>query len=253
MNYEEPIFYKMNLTEIEILNGIFSLSIIIVFTFLGLIIVSRYFKNKNKNYILVGIVWIGLAEPWYGSAISFLYTLITQNTLPLQLYLLASNIGIPIFVFLWIVALTDLLNLDPRKKKAIQIIFAIYGIIIEILLIYSIIFIPNSLGELSGLVDITYKGWLRYYLLSVLVILLVAAILFARDHFKSEHRDIRFRGLFILLGFVFFVVGSTLDTAIELNTITLPITRTIVIIGSIIFCIGFLMPEKLKQYFLRKS
>ena len=63
----------MNLTDVEILNGIFSLSIIIIFTILGLIIISRYFKHKRNIFIYVGFTWIGLAEPWYGSAISFLY------------------------------------------------------------------------------------------------------------------------------------------------------------------------------------
>jgi len=243
----------MGLTEVETLNGIFSLSIIIVYTILGIIICSRYFKYKNKIFLYVGILWIGLGEPWYGSALSFLYTLMTQNTLPLQLYILAANIGVPFFLFIWIVALTQLLNLYITKKKVVQIIFAVYGIFIETMLIYFVITAPTSLGELSGLVDIEYTGWLRYYLLSVLLILLISGILIAINSSKSDQRDVRFKGYLICLGYVLFVVGSALDTAIPLNPITLPITRIIVIIGGIVFFLGFLMPDILKQHFLKKT
>jgi len=248
----------MGLTGLEILSGVFSLCIIIVYTILGIIILSRYFEYKTldrfgKIFVFVGIFWIGLGEPWYGSAISFLYTLITQKALSLQFYILANNIWVPISLFIWIVALTYLIDLDMRKRKVVQIIFAVYGIIIEALLIYFIIYAPNSLGELKGLVDITYKGWLMFYLLSILIILLISGILIAIDSHKSDQRDIRFKGYIILMGFVLFVVGSTLDTAIPLNSITLPITRIIVIMGGVIFFLGFLMPEKLKQHFLKKS
>ena len=243
----------MALTDIEILNGIFSLSIIITYSILGLLIISRYFKFKRKIFLYVGLLWIGLAEPWYGSALSFLYTLITQKTIPLQLYILAANIGVPIFLFIWIVAVTLLLNLYVTKRRIVQIIFAVYGIIIEVLLIYFIIINPTAIGELSGLVDIEYRGWLRIYLLSVLATLLITGILIMLDSRKSEHRDTRFKGYLILLGFVLFVTGSIFDTAITLTPITLPIIRIIVIMGGIVFFLGFLMPEKLKQHLLKKS
>ena len=244
---------KIELTNVEIINGVFSLIIIVVYTILGLIIMSRYFKYKAKVLIYVGILWIGLAEPWYGSALSFLYTLITQKTLPLQIYILAANIGVPFFLFIWIVAVTYLIDLYITKKKIVQIIFAVYGIIIEILLIYSIIVAPETLGELSGLVDIEYRGWIRIYLLSVLLILLISGILIAINSSKSDQRDIRFKGYLICIGFSLFVVGSIFDTAITLNAITLPIVRIIVIMGGIVFFLGFLMPEKLKQHFLKKT
>ena len=243
----------MALTEVETLNGIFSLSIIIIYTILGLIIISRYFKYKNKLFLYVGIFWIGMGEPWYGSALSFLYTLITGNALPLQFYILAANIFVPINLFLWIVATTQLMNLYITKKKVIQIIYAVFAIIIEALLIYFIIFAPNTLGELSGLVDIQYIGWLRYYLLSVLLTLLITGILIARNSSKSDQRDIRFKGYLICLGFVLFVLGSIFDTALPLNPISLPIVRIIVIMGGLVFFLGFLMPEKLKQHLLKKS
>ena len=243
----------MILTDIEILNGIFSLIIIIVYTILGLVIISRYFEYKRKLFLYVGLLWIGLAEPWYGSALSFLYTLITQKQIPLQLYILAANIGVPFFLFIWILALTILLNIYVTKRKIIQIIFAIYGVIIEILLIYFILLEPTSLGELSGLVDIEYRGWLRLYLLSVLLILAISGILMAWDSHKSEHRDIRFKGYFICMGFILFVAGSIFDTALSLNAVTLTIVRIVVVCGGIVFFLGFLMPEKLKQHFLKKS
>ena len=50
------------------------------------------------------------------------------------------------------------------------------------------------------------------------------------------------KGILILFGFILFVIGSILDTAISLTPFTLPITRIIVIVGAIIFYLGFMSP-----------
>ena len=65
----------MALTLLESLNGIFSIIFIVISTFVGIRIASRYRELKDKLYLYVGLTWILLVESWWPSAISFIIAL----------------------------------------------------------------------------------------------------------------------------------------------------------------------------------
>ena len=67
----------MELTPDQILNGVFSLLFVVISIIIGLTIISKYPKSRNRTVILVGFVWLGIVSTWYASSSSFLVALIT--------------------------------------------------------------------------------------------------------------------------------------------------------------------------------
>ncbi|MFX0070926.1 MAG: hypothetical protein ACFFAO_07540 [Candidatus Hermodarchaeota archaeon] len=241
----------MVLTEIDILSGIFSITSIIIFTFLGLIIISKYFQHRRRDLLLFGITVAGLITPLYGSALSFLTALFTGQGLSVELYLFISLAPNPIILICFATAVTDLLY--KEKQKVIQLIVTIYAIIIEILLIYFLINEPSMIGVLVGITDAEYGIIARYYLISVLAFLVIAGTLFARESLKSDRAEIKLKGKLLLPAFYLFAFSAIADAAIKLNTITLPLIRILVIISGILFYMGFILPESIKNFFLKEK
>ena len=62
----------MALTLLQFLNGLSSLILIIIFTFVGIIIAFKYRKTKERTYVFFGLSWIGVVEAYYAVSISFI-------------------------------------------------------------------------------------------------------------------------------------------------------------------------------------
>jgi len=60
----------MALEPLDIVNGTFGLLFVVISIILGVIIVLKYFKTKDKNFLLVGFTWIFLISGWYGTSVS---------------------------------------------------------------------------------------------------------------------------------------------------------------------------------------
>jgi len=61
----------MELEFIEILQVTFSGIFVIISFIVGVLLILKYFKCKNKNLLLAGISWMGIATPWLSGTISF--------------------------------------------------------------------------------------------------------------------------------------------------------------------------------------
>ena len=113
----------------------------------------------------------------------------------------------------------------------------------EIYIFYALNTNPDSLGTLNEIVDIEYKGILRYYLVSIIIIILISGILIARQSIRSEKLEIKLKGKFLLIAFILFVIGAFADAVLLLTVITLPIIRIILISSSVLFYFGFILPK----------
>ena len=74
----------MELTTIDLLQGIFSLIFVIISLFIGLLILSKYFKYRVKELILVGFSWMGMSIPWLGDATNFVVIITTGKAISHQ-------------------------------------------------------------------------------------------------------------------------------------------------------------------------
>ncbi|TFG08195.1 MAG: hypothetical protein EU539_03050 [Promethearchaeota archaeon] len=241
----------MTITEIDIISGISSLISIIIFTLLGLIIISKYFKYRSRDLLLFGITVIGLAEPFYGPSFSFLTALITGEGLSVEPYMLLSLVGNPITLVCFVAVVANLVY--KEKGRIIVYLFIIYAIIIEILLFYFLFTEPSLVGVIKGITDAEYGIFARTYVISALVVLIIGGTLFARESIKSNKPDLILKGKLLLPAFYIFVISAIIDAAVPLNEITLPLNRILLILSGILFYLGFVLPDWFKNLFIKET
>jgi len=241
----------MILEPLDYLNGTLSIIIVTTNIIVGINITSKYFQFKQREFLLIGIFWMGIACPWYPSSISFLVALATGEGLGIHMYLIFGDVLIPILIIFWLAGITDLMYKD--KQKLILILASIYGIVFEIIFFYLLVTDYTLLGELQGIVDVQYKAFLIIYILSIFIILLITGLLFGLDLLKSDDPELKLKGKLILVGLLSFLIGAILDASVPLNFITLPITRMVLIISSVEFYAGFVLPEWTKKIFLKQK
>ncbi|HEY0089297.1 MAG TPA: hypothetical protein VGB37_10660 [Candidatus Lokiarchaeia archaeon] len=240
----------MSITTLESVSSILSIIVVSIFIFVGLRIASAYVKYKMRNFLLLGIGWALLSSPWWPSSISFLIFLITNRGLDLRLYLLLGNVLVPLFSMLIIISLTNLRF--KKNKKYIVSIFGVIGVLFEIYFLYFLINDPNILGELHGIVDIEFNIIIKIYLASMTIVILIAGMLISKESLRSEKSDIRLKGQFLFLAFVLSCIGAFADATLPLTLLTILIVRLILITGSIMFYLGFLLPKWLKKLILKE-
>jgi len=237
----------MALSQIEMLNGILSVIVILISIIIGLTIISKYFKYKQTTLIYVGLTWIGIFTPWLSSSISFLLVLTTNEGLSPESYFLIGGISATIIVYLWTSAFCYLTSIN----KKIMYILTIETAILESIYLYFIFTNPIMIGQLTGPVDVQYKAFGALFFVNLMIIFISTTTIFGIKSLKSEKSEIKLKGKFLLLGAYLFIIGAFLDTAIQLNLITLSLVRTILLVSGFAFYCGFVLPNFLKKIFLK--
>ncbi|MFX1259971.1 MAG: hypothetical protein ACFFAN_19150 [Promethearchaeota archaeon] len=242
------------LTPIDIANGLFSIIFVSISTVVGITIALKYLKSRQRTLLFVGFSWILIASPWWPSSVSFLIAFFSGGQgLSIEAYLLLGNILVPVFILLLVAAFTEIYFHD--KQKIILLIFVIIGIFIEIYLFYYLFVLkePEALGILQGSVDIQFQGFLRYYLLFSILQVLVMGSLIAYNSVRSDTPEIKLRGKFLFAAFISWSIGAICDAAVPLTLLTLTIIRLILISSAIEFYIGFILPDWIKNLFLKEK
>jgi hypothetical protein len=241
----------MDLTPIEILHSSFSLVAIVISILIGLIIISKYFKFKQRNFLLIGIFWTGLTFPWLPTVITFIMVLTVDYGLPVQGYILIGIMILPLTVLCGLTAFTSLLGVKRKRRRAILLSVLVFNLVYESLIIYFLITNVNIIATLAGVLTIQWSVFSQIYFIINLVLFLVTGILFSRKSLQAESKEIRFKGKLLMAAFISFTVGTILDFAIP-NPITYIIARLILLSSSIEFYIGFLLPERIKRLLIKE-
>lgn len=241
----------VELTTIELVNGILSIIFVSISIIIGTKIASKYFKYKQRTFLLVGITWIGLVSLWYSHVISVLLILTTGNGISDRLYMFLGNALLPFTWFIWIIAFTDLVCKD--KQKIFLIISAIYGAVVEIYFLFYLFTDPSILGEVLSPVDAKYNLVMTLYQFSCLIMIVITGILFARISMKSDNPEIKVKGKFLLFALISFFVGAIFEIFSYISIIFLIIGRLILISSAIEFYCGFILPKRVKELFLKQK
>ncbi|MBD3339843.1 MAG: hypothetical protein GF353_12085 [Candidatus Lokiarchaeota archaeon] len=241
----------MALELIDLMQGSFSLIYVMISVVVGSRILSKYFEHKTRDYILVGITWIGLANPWMPDSISFVLILIINTPLSAELYFIIGNVFIPVILLCWLTAFTDLVY--KNKQKLILGLFLVFGIIFELLFFYLLLTDIDEIGKFIGPFQVEFGLLIQILLISTIVIMFITGVIFSRESLKSEDKKLKLKGKLLLTAFISFTLGAILDSSIgALDPILVALTRIILISSSIEFYMGFTLPKWVEKLFFEK-
>jgi len=239
----------LNLSNIEIINGLLSTFVVILSVFIGIKISYKYKTNKDKTFLFFGLTWILLVEPWYPSMISFLLYIFIGVGLNLTWYLFLGLFFIPLGVFLGVTAFTELIY--KNRQRLLQIIIILGGAIFDCIFLFFLLKDPTIMGELIGIVDIQFSMIVLTFLLANGPICVICGALFARESLKSQNPEIRLRGILLIIAFTSFAIGAVTEILINDPIYTL-IARIFLIFGIIFFHEGFILSNFLRKRLLKE-
>ena len=78
---------------------------------------------------------------------------------------------------------------------------------------------------------------------------MITGILISKESFGSEYREVRVKGKLLLIGFLCYFLGAIFDAGATISTTVLILSRTILSLGAVMFYLGFLLPNKIKELF----
>jgi len=243
----------MELSTIELINGLMSILFVSISIILGTAFVSRYFKYKRRTILLVGLTWMGLVSTWYSSSIAVLLILTTGNGISDELYMFLSNGLIPITSVLWMIAFTDLFLENKENQKLILLIIGIYSTLFEIYYLYFLFTNPSMLGEVLSPVDASYGMIVTAYQISMVILMIITGTLFGRKCLRSNSPEIKLKGKLLIIAFWSFFIGAIFEIISHISIIILIIGRLILISSAIEFYSGFMLPNWIKKLFLKEK
>jgi len=233
------------LNEIEIFDGTLTLIYAIIGLIVGLLIVLKYFKHKNRLFLLVGFSLVGLVSTWYAKVVSFVRALIVGTGLPLEIYAIIACAFLPLTISIWLIAFANLLGIKQGKK--IHLVFAILGILFEIYLFLFLILDPKVIGELEGNIDVDFGLVVTLYQFFLVFLVLITGTLLARDSLTSENPDIRLKGWFLIFSIYSFVGGAILEIFSSISIVFLIFAKIALVASALEFYCGFFLPNWVKN------
>ncbi|MFO7797291.1 MAG: hypothetical protein ACQERB_17000 [Promethearchaeati archaeon] len=242
---------SIELNTLQLLQGSFTLVFVLISVILGFLIISKYFKYGRRQYLLVGITWILLVSPYWPDAISFLLILFTRAKLHEPTYFFIANAFIAPIHITWILVITDFIYKD--KQKFILPVVIVEAIAFEILFLIFFFIDPYFIGTpQSNPFVVEWNLFIDLYLIISIALFLITGLLFARESLKSDSKEIKYRGWFLIFAFITFTIGTLIDVILELNEITIVIARLFVIIAAFCFYLGFTMPNFMKKLLIKE-
>ena len=232
--------------------GFFTLIFVAIHSFIGLRIASKYFKSKKKVLIYVGIGWVGSATAWMGAAFNFLAILLFNYAPPIEVYLIICGAFLPFTQLAWIAAMTELTNINPKKRKVILIIGVVIVAIFEPVYFYLVFTDPSVIGTYITPIQVDYALFSQIHYTIEILVFILPGLWLAKISLRSLKPEIKLKGKFLLFTFLLSIGLSFLELFAP-NIVFFLIARVIAVIVSILFYAGFILPEWVKNLFLKQE
>ncbi|MBN1801058.1 MAG: hypothetical protein JW891_06085 [Candidatus Lokiarchaeota archaeon] len=227
------------------IGGILSLLYVIVTTITGSLIISKYFKYKEKAFLYIGIATVGISSPWWPSTLSFFSILFTQERLAQEVYFIVGVSFIPVFAFFWILGL-NILVFNGKNKILIGVVFILFCIV-EIAFFTILIIDPSQIGSLAGPVDVLYNPFIMSILGILIFIVLATGLVFSTRSLKSSNPEIQAKGKVLTIAFLIWGACAHVDAIFALPIPLLLVLRGLLILTAMQFYIGWILPEFSKK------
>lgn len=233
-------------TSLDIMRALFALIFVIISLISGLKILGKYFKHKNKSFISVGLTWIFISTPWWPLPITLITVFFFNYALEPLVYLYLMTAFIPLALIFWIISFAILIY--PTHKK--QIIIPYLIICMSYFIIYHILFFINLdyISKYKGHFQYQHSIFIYIFLVFTLFSAMITGFLFALKSTKSEDPRIQWKGRFLFLAILLFIIGVFFDTFSFGSVIMQTIARFILIFSAIEYYMGFFLPKKLENW-----
>ncbi|MFX1443159.1 MAG: hypothetical protein ACFFHV_07080 [Promethearchaeota archaeon] len=238
------------LTQLEILQGIVGLISLGISFIVAFKIISKYFTYKRPELITVGLMMLFVTSGWWGSALAFIMFVVFNLELSDFFYIFISYGFVSLSSIFWLYSFAYLVY--PKSKWKILSVWLAISILYTILFIYYILIDPSVLAIRITRFDTETRYFVAGYILLSLLISLITQAIFLKGSISSKDKRIRWKGKFIFLGFSIFLIGAVLDSVVPLTSITLLITRILLITSSIVSYIGWIMPERVANWLVKE-
>ena len=240
----------MALELYQIISAFFSLGLILAFVVIGITISSKYFKYKNRTFLFMGLFWICLSQNWWSSFINVLLILTNINTQGLspELYFLLSSTLLPLTGFFYIVAITDLIY--KKYQKLLTILEIINTVGFEVICIYSLITNPSLIITKTTPTILNNSLFIVLSILALSTMILIFGFLLSMNLLKANDPEVELKGKLLIIAYILFLIGGLMDT-MELPILLSFIDRIILILSSILFYFGFILPDWMKKIFIK--
>ncbi len=252
----------MTLELVDILQGSFSLIFVVISLIIGITILSKYSQHKSRLYILVGLSWIGIANPYFPDSISFVMNMLFQQSLPVEWYLIIGNVFIPLALLCWLIAYTDMIN--KKRQPLVVALTIIFSILFEIAFFFFFFTDITQIGVIvpSRPFTVEFGLFITIYLLLVILILLITGVKFAQKSIRSKEKDVRLKGKLLRAAFITFTIAAILDSLLgtlfgnptdPLLAIMVVVVRLLLISSALEFYGGFILPKWMHAIFIKKD
>ncbi|MFX1496107.1 MAG: hypothetical protein ACFFBH_01135 [Promethearchaeota archaeon] len=252
----------MVLQLVDYLQGLFSLIFVIISLVIGFTILSKYSKYKSRLYVLVGISWIGVANPWFPDSISFLMNLFWHESLNISWYFIIGNCFIPIALLAWLTAFTDMIG--KKRQKLVLSLTIILSLAFEGMFFYLFFTDIDAIGVINPLRPFTvdFGFFILIYLIIVIIVMVLTGVIFAQKSVKSDNKEIRVKGKLLRAAFITFTVAAIFDSLLgaifedptdPILAIMVVVIRVLLIFSAIEFYGGFLLPRWMHSIFIREK
>lgn len=241
----------VELDDLTQLSGIFGFLAVVIAWIYGLIVLYKAIKTKEKVLYYFFFAIIFTMSPWYPSAFGYIYWLITREAFAYPFYVLIGTIGTPIALYSWLQIYMPALH--PKQKNVVTMITIGISTIFYVYLFFFLFFaqiapIDELIGIKRNVIDIDYKAFVLVFLAFSLLVSTITGNDFSIASLKIKNNPvILWKGRFLIVSFNLFAIGAIGDGFIELTPVTLIIFRTLMLLSSTFYYIGFIMPKWMKK------
>lgn len=202
------------------LDGLTATGIILSSVIFGLLSFHSARKLEAKLLAVAGVMMIFIGLFWLGPFVDFLSIMLTgKNISPIYVYGWLSYVWVAPAIIVAMYLGSELLY--PEKKKVIMAIYAIIGIIFEILIFFdvpgSFTFTLNNPGQ--DTIDSSFNRTSPTYL--IIIFFLISVLIFMGIGFavkaKQATGEIRKKFTYLSLGFIVFVICGAIDSILPLG------------------------------------
>lgn len=238
------------LTQFEIIQGFVGIINLAITIFVGLKILSKYFTHKRVELLTVGIMMIFVTSAWWGSAFTFILYVLFDYELSDVAYIFISYGLVSLSSIFWFYSFGYLVY--PKSKWKIVGVWLAISIVYTIFFMYLLFTNPSLLAVRVTRFDSETRTIVSLYVLLSLLTSLITQYIFFRRSTSAEDKRVIWKGRFIFIGFLIFLIGAILDSVFQLTAITLFLTRILLVISAIISYIGWIMPDRVANWLVKE-